>query len=146
MLCRSKTSSRLERKHRSVALLAAALVLSTQSPATGQTVMLPAPAFHHLHLNSVDPDAAIDFYTRQFPTTSKSTWGGLPALKSPTEVLILFSRVAAPPKISPQTAIWHFGWHAVDSRKSLETYKARSDVKLIPLYTGEGDATVLISS
>ncbi len=24
--------------------------------------MLPAPGFHHLHLNSVDPDSAIDFY------------------------------------------------------------------------------------
>ena len=42
--------------------------------------MLPAPGFHHLHLNSVDPEAAIDFYTRQFPSTSKTSWGGLPAL------------------------------------------------------------------
>ena len=25
--------------------------------------MLPTPAFHHLHLNSVDPHAAIEFYT-----------------------------------------------------------------------------------
>jgi hypothetical protein len=24
--------------------------------------MLPAPGFHHLHLNSVDPEAAIAFY------------------------------------------------------------------------------------
>jgi len=32
--------------------------------------MLAAPGFHHLHLNSVDPDAAIDFYTRQFPPTT----------------------------------------------------------------------------
>jgi hypothetical protein len=24
--------------------------------------MRPAPGFHHLHLNSVDPDAAIDLY------------------------------------------------------------------------------------
>jgi hypothetical protein len=37
---------------------------------------LPAPAFHHLHLNAVDPDAAIAFYTRQFPSTAKATWGG----------------------------------------------------------------------
>jgi hypothetical protein len=28
--------------------------------------MLPAPGFHHLHLNSVDPDAAVAFYARQF--------------------------------------------------------------------------------
>ena len=59
--------------------------------------MLPAPGFHHLHLNSVDPAAAIDFYTRQFPSTSKSSWGGLPALASPNNVLLLFSKVATPP-------------------------------------------------
>jgi hypothetical protein len=42
--------------------------------------MLPTPGFHHLHLNSVDPDAAIDFYVKQFPTSSKARWGGLPTL------------------------------------------------------------------
>jgi catechol 2,3-dioxygenase-like lactoylglutathione lyase family enzyme len=112
--------------------------------------MLPSPGFHHLHLNSVDPDAAIDFYTRQFPTTSKTSWGGLPALWSPTDVLLLFSKVAAPPKSTlksgPQSAIWHFGWHAVDSRKSLDIYKGRPDVTLIPLYTTDEGGTVLISS
>jgi catechol 2,3-dioxygenase-like lactoylglutathione lyase family enzyme len=108
--------------------------------------MLATPGFHHLHLNSVDPDAAIDFYIRQFPSTSKTSWGGFPALKSPTNVLILFSKVATPPPTSPQTAIWHFGWHVVDSRKSLETYKARPDVTHFPLYTLDDGATVLISS
>ncbi len=94
--------------------------------------MLATPGFHHLHLNSVDPDAAIDFYVRQFPSTSKTTWAGIPALKSPTNVLILFSKVDAPPPTSPQTAIWHFGWHVSDSRKSLEIYKARPDVDAFP--------------
>jgi hypothetical protein len=28
------------------------------------------PGFHHLHLNSVDAEAAIGFYTRLFPTTT----------------------------------------------------------------------------
>src|SRR5439155_417097 len=49
--------------------------------------MLPTPGFHHLHLRSVDPDAAIDFYTRQFPTTRKTRWGGMPALASPNDAL-----------------------------------------------------------
>ena len=44
--------------------------------------MLPAPGFHHLHLNSVDPDAAIDWYTRQFPSTRRADWGGFAALQS----------------------------------------------------------------
>jgi catechol 2,3-dioxygenase-like lactoylglutathione lyase family enzyme len=108
--------------------------------------VLATPSFHHLHLNSVDPDAAIDFYTAQFSTTSRSTWGGLPGLASPNHVLILFTQVPTPPAVSPQTAIWHFGWHATDARASLETYRRRAGVKLLPLYTGDEDRTVFISS
>jgi catechol 2,3-dioxygenase-like lactoylglutathione lyase family enzyme len=107
---------------------------------------LPAPGFHHLHLNSVDPDAAIGFYTRQFPTTRKITWGGQPALASPNDVLVLFSRVATAPPTSPQTAIWHFGWHVTDSRATLERFRSRSEVKLLPLYTGDDGGSVFVSS
>ena len=63
--------------------------------------MLAAPGFHHLHLNSVDPDAAVEFYTRRFPTSSKTSWGGLPALASPNDVLVLFTKVPAAPATSP---------------------------------------------
>jgi catechol 2,3-dioxygenase-like lactoylglutathione lyase family enzyme len=108
--------------------------------------VLATPSFHHLHLNSVDPDAAIDFYTAQFTRTSRSTWGGLPALASPNDVLILFTRVPTPPATSPQTAIWHFGWHVIDARASLEAYSRRPSLKLLPLYTGDEDGTVFISS
>jgi hypothetical protein len=111
--------------------------------------VLDTPKFHHLHLNSVDPDRAIGFYTRQFPSTSRTTWGGLPALASHRDVLILFTRVAAPPPTPPEaadTAIWHFGWHVPDPRERRDTYQSRGDVRLLPLYTGEDDATVLVSS
>jgi len=108
--------------------------------------MLPAPGFHHLHLNSVDPDGAIDFYTRQFPASGKASWGGLPALTAPNDVLVLFTRVAAAPPTSPQTAIWHFGWHVTDTRASLASYQGRPDVALLPLYTTDEGGSVLISS
>ena len=85
---------------------------------------LPAPEFHHLHLNSVNPEAAIDFYTRQFPTTSKDTFAGQPALKSPNDVMILFTRVDTPPPTEPPTAFWHFGWHVTDARQALERFRA----------------------
>jgi hypothetical protein len=108
--------------------------------------MLPTPGFHHLHLNSVNPDAAIDFYVRQFASTSKTTWGGLPALQSPNDVLLLFTKVDTLPPIEPQTAIWHFGWYVTDVRKDLETYKTRPEVKLLPLYTTDEGGSVLINS
>ena len=108
--------------------------------------MLPTPKFHHLHLNSTDPGAAIDFYTRQFPSTSKGSWGGFPALKSPNDVMVLFTKIETPPIGEPQSAIWHFGWHVTDSRRSLDTYKTRKEVELLPLYTSEEGESVLISS
>jgi len=108
--------------------------------------MLDAPGFHHMHLNSVDPEAAIDFYTRLFPTTSRTRWGGLPALASPNDVLVLFTRVSTPPPTAPQTAIWHFGWHVPDTRAALQSYDGRPGVQLLPLYTGDGGGSVLISS
>ena len=108
--------------------------------------MLAAPGFHHLHLNSVDPDAAIAFYVEQFPTSAKSSWGGFPALAAPNNVLILFTRVATAAPTSPQTALWHFGWHVTDTRKSLDTYTARKSLKLLPLYTTDEGGSVFISS
>ena len=107
---------------------------------------LPPPRFHHLHLSSLDPDAAIDFYVRKFPTGVKTRWAGLPALAAPNDVLLLFDRVATPPPTSPQTAIWHFGWHVPDSRRTLESFRAQPGVELLPLYTGDDGGAVLVSS
>jgi catechol 2,3-dioxygenase-like lactoylglutathione lyase family enzyme len=125
--------------------MAAATALP-QTLVKGQNAVLPSPGFHHLHLNSVNPDAAIDFYTKWFPTTSKAAWNGLPALKSPNSVLVLFDKAAVPPPVKPQSAIWHFGWHVTDVRKNLALYKSRPDVKLLPLNTGDQGGSVLVSS
>jgi catechol 2,3-dioxygenase-like lactoylglutathione lyase family enzyme len=130
---------------RLAALLAVLSMALVSPPAAGQT-MLPSPRFHHLRLNSVDPDAAIDFYTRQFPSTAKASWGGLAALKSPNDVMVLFNKVATAPPVLPQTAIWHFGWHVMDVRKNLAPYKTRSEVVLQPLFTTEEGGSVLVSS
>ncbi len=108
--------------------------------------MLATPGFHHLHLNSVDPDTAIAWYTRQFPSTMRADWCGYPALKSPNNVLILFDKVDAPPTSEPPSAIWHFGWHVADARASLATYQSRPEVTLLPLYTTDAGGSVLISS
>ena len=108
--------------------------------------MLAAPGFNHLHLNSVDPERAIDFYVRHFPRSAKTTWGGLPALSAPNDVLVLFTKVATPAPTSPQTAIWHFGWHVTDTRASLEAYRSRPDLDLLPLYTTDEGGEVFVSS
>jgi hypothetical protein len=106
---------------------------------------LPPPSFHHLHLNSVDPGAAIAFYVRQFPSTMKSKFAGMPALKA-GDVWVLFSKVSAPPPTQPQTAIWHFGWHVADVHKSLALFQQRPEVRLLPLYTTDEGGSVFVSS
>jgi catechol 2,3-dioxygenase-like lactoylglutathione lyase family enzyme len=108
--------------------------------------MLATPGFHHLHLQSVDPDAAIDFYTRQFPSIHKGSWGGHPALFSPNDVMVLFDKVDRPPTSEPQSAIWHFGWHVTDSQATVRSFKSRPEVNMRPLYTTDEGGSVLISS
>lgn len=125
---------------RAVALLAG-LGLGTWVLGPGLEVAaqtpLPSPGFHHLHLNSVNPEAAIEFYTKAFSSTSRGTFAGQPALKSPNNVWVLFNKVAAPPATQPQTAFWHFGWHVTDVRATLDRF-LKSNIPLLPLYTGEG--------
>jgi catechol 2,3-dioxygenase-like lactoylglutathione lyase family enzyme len=101
--------------------------------------------FHHLHLNSINPEAAIEFYTKAFPSTLKDTFAGQPALRSPNNVWVLFNKVATPPATQPQTAFWHFGWHVTNVRATLDRF-LKSNIPLLPLYTGEGSGTVFVSS
>jgi catechol 2,3-dioxygenase-like lactoylglutathione lyase family enzyme len=110
-----------------------------------QTTPLPTPAFHHLHLNSMNPETAIDFYTRVFPSTSKTTFAGQPALKSTTDVLVLFTKVATPPATQPNTAFWHFGWHVTDVHKSIDKFRELG-VTFLPLYIEERGGTVATSA
>src|SRR6478672_1807580 len=129
-----------------VAALAAALLSVDGAAPRAQDTALPAPGFHHLHLNSMNPDAAIAWYVKAFPVNSKTTWGGEPALKSPNNVLILFTKVEQPPATQPQTAFWHFGWHVTNERQTMARLRA-DGVTLLPLYTGDPDRpTVNINS
>ena len=122
--------------------LAAALLVCGPAAAAD----LPAPGFHHLMLNTVDPDAAIAYYTKAFPDTRRTRWEGYPAISSPNNVLVLFNKVAKPPIADSQiTAFWHFGWNAVDERVKVGALLAQG-FKFAPLWTSIGDGAVTISS
>lgn len=131
-------------------LLMAATIIASGSAAFAQApsspAPLPPPSFHHLMQNSIDPDAAIAFYLKAIPDTKRTTWGGYPAILSPTNVLILFNKVARPPDADPlATAYWHFGWNPPDQRKKVEALQAQG-FQFAPLWTGFGDGAVVISS
>ena len=130
---------------RTLAAVLIAAATTFPSPVASQSPALPTPAFHHLHLNSLNPAAAVDFYTRQFPSTSRAAFAGQPALKSPTDVWVLFTKVETPPATAPQTAFWHFGWHVTDVHKSLDRFRLHA-ITLLPLYTEEAGGTVFTSA
>ncbi len=112
--------------------------------ALAQEPPLPTPGFHHLHLNSPDPEAEIAFYTKNFTTTQRAMFDGQPALKA-LNVWILFNKVPSRAMLTPQTAIWHYGWNVPDERAYLAKYKEMG-TKILPLWTGDGDGFVFVSS
>jgi len=78
--------------------------------------------FHHVHLNSTDPTAAINFYTKTFDVTKKASLAGFDVVQS-EKMCLLFDKVKTPPPTAPDSAIWHFGWGSTameeDYRKHL---------------------------
>ncbi len=111
--------------------------------AAGAQSSLTTPGFHHIHLNSTNPESAIDFYAIQFPSATRAIFAGLPALKT-GNVLLLFNKVKLPPASAPQTALWHFGWQVTDIHQKLAQFKQRG-VRLLPLYVRDETGTVVQS-
>ena len=95
----------------------------------GAEVQAPQPApqpiahFHHLHLNTTDPAAAINFYTSKFDC-EKARFAGLLDAVWAQKSWILFNKVSAAPNWELTSAIWHFGWGAEDMKA---TYQKQLD-------------------
>jgi catechol 2,3-dioxygenase-like lactoylglutathione lyase family enzyme len=61
------------------------------------TAQEASPRFHHLHLNSTDPAAAIEWYTKTFPVTSRAAVAGYDGIAS-EQIHLLFNRRGTPRK------------------------------------------------
>src|SRR2546427_2991416 len=101
------------------------LVVHAQERPASTTV--EALHFHHVHLSSVDPKAAADYYPKPFAeSATKTTFNGFEAVKT-GNVYLLFTKVNTPQQndlAGPQTSVWHFGWNTPDSRKYNEKFRA----------------------
>ena len=115
-----------------VALVCAVVLLSVVSQSVGaieqdkpqQTAPPPAIAhFHHLHLNTTDSAAAINFYTTKFDC-EKGRFAGLLDGVWAQKSWMLFNKVSSPPPWELTSAIWHFGWGAEDMKA---TYQKQLD-------------------
>ena len=91
-----------------LALLAVPLVAHAQ-----------AAHFHHVHLNTTDPAAAIAFYTSKFKARRES-FAGLGDAVWTGDSWLLFTKVDAPPPSELLSAIWHIGWGVEDMQSSYQ--------------------------
>src|SRR5262249_46015846 len=107
-------------------LLSMAMLLLWPLPGIGaDEPARPGAHFHHLHLNSVDPKTAIDFYPSKFDCEKAQFAGVQPAVWTQKSWL-LFHKVKTPPPWEFTSAIWHFGWGAEDMKAA---YQKQLDMK-----------------
>ena len=105
-----------------VVWMAANLQMNAQAPAqeAAATSTVEPLHFHHVHLNSMDPKAAAEYYPKPFAkSATQTTLNGFEAVKT-GNIYILFTKVNAPPTnelTGPQTSVWHFGWNTPNSRE-----------------------------
>ncbi len=99
-------------------LLLALIAMLQDAPAA------PAAHFHHLHLNSTDPAAAIRFYTSKLESEQRKFAGAEDAVLA-HNVWLLFNKVAAAPKSEITSSIWHMGWGGGDNMQA--TYQKQVD-------------------
>ncbi len=90
------------------ALLALGLPVGHAQPGAGLAL------FHYVHMNVVDPQRSIAFYTRAFDQTRKTNTAGWEALQTENS-FILFDRVPRAASAEWDTAVWHFGWNSADT-------------------------------
>jgi predicted enzyme related to lactoylglutathione lyase len=98
-------------------------------PAEAQS---PEAHFHHLHLNTLDPKGAIDFYTSKFDCEKAKFAGMLDAVWAQKSWL-LFNKADKAPAWELTSAIWHFGWGAPDMKATYEKHVAAGTKFFTPL-------------
>lgn len=95
-----------------------ALMGSCVAPSAAQTAsvvspLIPGARWHHFHLNSTDPLAAIAYYTKHFDA-KPARFADLMDAVWTQKSWLLFTQVDLKPSTAHNTAIWHIGWGAPD--------------------------------
>lgn len=108
---------------------------------------LPAPKFHHIGLNSVDPERSLAWYAKYWPRGKRMTYAGFPAFYD--DIYLLYTKVSKPApgafdrklqRSVPQSAFWTFGSTVKDSLELFNRLsKAGRDFEFLPVYTGPDD-------
>ncbi len=110
------------------AAAAFAAVIFSASLASPQT---SGSGFHHVHLNSTDPAAAIAWYNKTFPVTSRATVAGFDGIAT-EKIHLLFNRTNKPTS-ALDSPIWHFGWGSPDMAADFAMHQANGVKFATPL-------------
>lgn len=103
------------------------------------------PRLHHVGLNTVDPERAIAWYLELWPTATRTTVAGYPAVEA--DMLLLFNKVDRPPagawrddlhRSEPQSAFWHIG--ASINTTNIDARLAPLGITNLPLWISPNDA------
>lgn len=121
---------------------------------------LPMPKFHHIRINSVDPEKSLAWYAQYWPSGKKTTYAGLPAFTDDKGFYLLYQKVSkqAPgafdrtaQRSMPQSAFWTFG--STFAGADITAFRERigkldpKQFQLVTLYGGpEGKQTALHST
>ena len=101
---------------RTLAICLACIVAGSTRDVGAQTVPPSMPQLHHVGLNTVDPERAIAWYLRVWPTAKRTTVAGYPAVEA--DMLCCSIGSTTPPagawrddlhRGKPQSAFWHIG-------------------------------------
>ena len=117
--------------------------------ATARSSAIPSPTFHHIHINSVDPERSLEWYGTYWPQGTVTTHAGFPAFYD--DIYLLYTKVAeqAPggfdrelQRSEPQSGFWTFG--STFAGANTEQPRARfaaldsAAFELVTLYGGPG--------
>jgi hypothetical protein len=152
-----KTSRRLPAAF-ALAFLACYAVGRTQTPSIQNTraSALPMPKYHHIHLNSLNPNASLDWYAAYWPAGRKTTVAGFPAFQG-GDLYLLYTKGSkqAPGAFDrklhrsvPQSSLWTFGSGVVDP-VGLVDRLTKLDPKrfeFLPVYSSPDDKKGVIRS
>ena len=111
---------------------------------------LPQPTFHHIHVNSVDPEQSLDWWSTLWPAGERTTFAGMPAF-SADGIYLLYTQVEERPpgafdperrQSIPQSPFWTTG----PSTDGLALYErltaldpAGERFAFLPVFTGPDD-------
>jgi catechol 2,3-dioxygenase-like lactoylglutathione lyase family enzyme len=130
--------------HRRTLLAALGFALLQSQPASSQPASGSSPRLHHVGLNSVDPEKAIAWYLALWPSATRITVAGYPAVQA--DMLLLFNKVDRPPvgawrndlhRAESQSAFWHIGAN-INTTDTKERLNALG-VFHLPLYISPSD-------